>query len=435
MSASDSSSSPEPSEAKEPKFLVESVEPTSSGDKFTIISYRNIKKTILPPTASNTNADSITDLTSAITTTTVAAATNISATLSEHQQQQQQQEVEQHDKSQKYKVSRSFHDFQFLEQQLFHSGQNLYGYILPPFPANLNSQSKEQTSYPETSNGKYLPGYGRFVSDEYQLFHWLRLVLEHPVFGHSGLIEPFLTEKNIPPPGKIVKPIGIIKSIQDTIDSRKYAHKDCDLFFQNERDWSIKVHELMQLSTDAFNSTINARHSLSQVLAHLSAALSVPVGDNTGLNKIALQTNLAFSKALDGYREYVEAETINGASTLGATLLLWTRFVESEKEMLKHRTCLLVDYESANRNFDRARGQRRPEVEQAKWDAERAFEKCSDIARGEIKRFQTTRVRDLSRSLNEYRNTQLNLAKDHYEKLFELYQQVANELKMVNIPA
>lgn len=386
MSASDSSSSPEPSaEApKEPKFTVESLEPSNKEgeqEKFSIHSVRNS------------------------------------------------------DKTQKYRVQRSFHDFQFLEQQLFHSGQCLYGYILPPFPSQLSSQSREQPSQPETSQGRVLPGYGHFVSDEYQLFHWLRLVLEHPVFGHSGLIEPFLTEKNIPPPGKIVKPLGIIKSIQDTIDSRKYAHKDCDLYFQNERDWSIKVHELMQISTEAFNATINARHSLSQVIAHLSAALSLPVGDNTGLNKVALQTHLAFSKALDGYREYVEAETINGAATLGATFLLWTRFVESEKEMLKQRTCLLVDYESANRNYDRARGQRRPEVEEAKLNAERAFEKCSDIARTEIKRFQTTRVRDLSKSLQEYKSTQLALAKDHYAKLSELCQQVANELKMVNIPS
>lgn len=377
-----SSSSPDhaaaSAEKKEPKFIVESVEPSNregEQDRFIIVSVRNP------------------------------------------------------DQAQKYRVSRSFHDFQFLEQQLFHSGQCLYGFIIPPFPSQL-SQNKEHSSLPESSNGKPLPGYGRFVSDEFQLFHWLRLVLEHPMFGHSGLVDPFLTEKNIPPPGKIVKPIGIFKSIQDTFDSRKFAHKDCDLFFQNERDWSIKVHELMQLSTDAFNSTINARHSLSQVLAHLSAALSVPIGDNTGLNKVALQTNLAFSKALDGYREYVEAETINGASTLGATLLLWTRFVESEKEMLKQRTCLLVEYESANRNYDKARGQRRPEVEEAKCSAERAFEKCSDTARAEIKRFQATRVRDLSRSLNEYRNSQLDLAKEHYEKLSQLYQQVADDLRV-----
>lgn len=387
MSASDSSSSPEPANqtVKEPKFIVESLEPSSRDgeqDLFVIISVKNS------------------------------------------------------DKNQKFRVTRSFHDFRFIEQQLFHSGQCLYGYILPPFPTNLSSQNKDQVpTLPETSNGRMLPGYGRFVSDEYQLLHWLRLVLEHPVFGHSGLIEPFLTEKNIPPPGKIVKPLGIIKSIQDTIDSRKYAHKDCDLFFQNERDWSIKVSELMQRATDAFNSTINARHSLSQVLAHLSAALSLPVGDNTGLNKVALQTNLSFSRVLDGYRNYVESETISGAATLGATLLLWTRFVESEKEMLKHRTCLLVDYESANRNFDRARGQRRPEVEEAKWNAERAFEKCSDIARGEIKRFQSTRVRDLAKSLYDYKNSQLDLAKDHYVKLSDLYQQVANEMKVFTIPA
>lgn len=334
---------------------------------------------------------------------------------------------------QNYRVTRSFHDFQFLEQQLFHSGQCLYGYILPPFPNQLSAQAGTGM-VAETSNGRQLPGYGRFVSDEYQLSYWLRHVLEHPVFGKSGLIEPFLTEENIPPPGKIAKPIGIIKSIQDTIDSRKYAHKDCDTFFQKERDWCIKVHESMQLATEAFNSTINARHSLSQVLAHLSAALSLPVGDNTGINKIALQTNMAFSKALDGYREYVEAETINGAQTLGATMQLWTRFIESEKEMLKGRTCLLVDYETANRNYDRARYQRRPEIEEAKLNAERAFEKCSDTAHGEIKRFQAIRVKDIAKSLHDYKTSQLALAKDHYEKLSQLYEQVAEELKVIPTP-
>lgn len=359
---------------------------------------------------------------------------------------------------QSYSVTRSFHDLQFLEQQLFHSGQCLYGYILPPFPNRLTSPSSATstttttTSTPTSNNNnnnnnnditthtsgdaangvRFLPGYGHFVSDEYKLFYWLKHVLDHPVFGKSGLVEPFLTEPDIPPPGKISKPLGLIKSIQDTIDSRKYAHKDCDPFFQKERDWSNKVHELVTLSTDAFNSTINARHSLSQVMAHLSAALSLPVGDNTGLNKVALQINLAFSRALDGYREYVEAETINGASTLGATFLLWTHFIESEKEMLKQRTCLLVDYETANRNYDRARYQRRPEIEDAKLQAERTFEKCSDTAHAEIKRFQATRVKEFSQSLLEYKNTQLALAKEYYERLSHLYQQVIDELKVIS---
>lgn len=380
MSASDTSSSPEPAipTNRSPKFTVDSLEPTNregEQDRFTIVSVRTS------------------------------------------------------DTSQRYRVTRSFHDFQFLEQQLFHSGQTLYGYILPPFPTQLSSGRDQQSSLPE--GNKVLPGYGRFVSDEHQLILWLRFVLDHPVFGHSGLIEPFLTEKNIPPPGKIVKPLGIIKSIQDTFDSRKYAHKDCDLFFQNERDWSIKIHDLLQTATVAFNSTINARHSLSQVLAHLSAAFSVPIGDiSDELNKVALQTNLALSRTLDCYRDFVESETINSSATLGASLLLWTRFVENEKEMLKQRTCLLVDYESANRNYDRSRGQRRPEIEEAKVNAERAFEKCSDIARSEIKRFQANRVKSLAASLNEYRNSELAIAREHYEKLSELYEQISNEFKM-----
>lgn len=374
--SSSSASSPEPATVREPKFILESVVPSNKEDEYGYF-------------------------------VVCSARTD--------------------DKSQTFKVTRSFHDFQFLEQQLFHSGQSLHGYIIPPFPNQLTS--RDQYTISEANSGKQLPGYGRFVSDEFQLFHWLRLVLAHPVFGHSGLIEPFLLEKNLPPPGKIIKPLGIIKSIQDTIDSRKYAHKDCDPFFQNERDWSIKMHETMQNAAEAFNSTINARHSLSQVLAHLSAALSLPIGDNTGLNKVALQINLSFSRSLDGYREFVEAETINGSSTLGATLILWTKFVEAEKEMLKQRTCLLVDYETANRNLDKSRGHRRPEIEEQKHQAEQAFENCSEIARYEVKRFQSTRTKDLVLALQEYRQSQLTLAKEHCRKLSELYQGCVNELQ------
>lgn len=354
-----------------------------------------------------------------------------------------------------YKVIRSFHDFQFLEQQLFHSGQCLAGYILPPFPSRLSSQSSATTAVSTPSSSAYnnnnntspqqsgdltngsriLPGYGRYVDDEYQLYYWMKQVLDHPVFGRSGLIESFLTEVHIPPPGKISRPLGLIKSIQDTIDSRKYAHKDCDPFFQKERDWASKMHDLMSQTSEIFNATVNARHSLIQVLGHLSAALSLPVGDNTGLDKVALDTHLAFSRAIDGYREYVEAETINGASTLGATFMLWTRFIESEKDMLNQRTCLLVDYENANRNYDRARYQRRPEVEEAKIQAEQAFEKCSDIAHNEIKRFQATRVRDFSKCIHEYKVTQLELAQHHCERLEILCDEVADELKILPIPA
>lgn len=328
--------------------------------------------------------------------------------------------------SKTHKVVRTFHDFQFLEQQLFHSGQELYGYIIPPFPNQLSH--KDPNVIHETFSGKQLPGYGLYVSDEYQLFHWLRVVLLHPVFGHSGLIDSFLTEKNLPPPGKINKHLSLIKSIQDTIDSRKYAHKDCDVFFQNERDWSIKMADAMDQASDAFNQTINARHSLCQVLAHLSAALSLPLGDNTGLNKIALQINVTLSVAIDGFREFVEAETINGAATLGSSLNFWSKFVDAEKEMLKQRTCLLVDYEHANRYLDRYRGSHRAELEEMKLNTERVFENCSDVARDEIKRFQNLRTVDLLQSLKEFKQSQLAIAREHLEKLTELYTGCATEL-------
>ena len=52
----------------------------------------------------------------------------------------------------------------------------------------------------------------------------------------------------------------------------------------------------------------------------------------------------------------------NDESSLVSCLDLWSRFLESEKDMLHRRICLLMDYEAANRLLEKSRGSKREEV-------------------------------------------------------------------------
>ena len=52
----------------------------------------------------------------------------------------------------------------------------------------------------------------------------------------------------------------------------------------------------------------------------------------------------------------------NDEASLACCMDLWSRYLDAEREMLQRRTCLLIEYESANRNLDKAKGNRREEV-------------------------------------------------------------------------
>lgn len=52
----------------------------------------------------------------------------------------------------------------------------------------------------------------------------------------------------------------------------------------------------------------------------------------------------------------------NDEASLVSCLDLWSRFLDSERDMLHRRICLLMEYEAANRNLEKSRGNKREEV-------------------------------------------------------------------------
>ena len=98
----------------------------------------------------------------------------------------------------------------------------------------------------------------------------------------------------------------------------------------------------------------------------------------------------------------LEAEGQAGESSLGGYLELYTRGLEAENSMLLRRTCLLVELEAAGRAVDKARPNREEAARVVKEDAEREFQGCSTVARGEVKAFHQKRLQELRLALRHY---------------------------------
>jgi sorting nexin-5/6/32 len=313
----------------------------------------------------------------------------------------------------KFTVLRQYEDFEYLHHCLT-TAHKIDGLIVPPLPLRpaiepelAHKKSKKQLG----ADSKTVIG-DEFNKDCWLLQNYLRLMTKHPVFGSNNAIDSFLTEREPLPRPKLKKGVGFITKITDSFDNWKYTHKDCDEFFQKERDFVNEYSLHLKEASDALNDIISGRQKLCEVLSHLSAALNLSLGHNEGMSRVGMKFCNLFSKGLDDYRHCLEVISHNDTTTLGNTLYFWHRYHESHKEMLFKRTCLMIDYENANKTLDKAKNSKKKEAEEAKILAEKDFEDCSEVARQEIKRFHRDRIEAIALNMRKYAESQLIVAKD-----------------------
>ena len=251
-----------------------------------------------------------------------------------------------------------------------------------------------------------------FNKDCWLLQYYLRSMLRHPVFGNNSVLDTFLTEKEPLPRPKLKKNFGFMSRITDSLDNWKYSHKDCDEFFQKERDFINEYTVHLKEASDSLNAIIYGRRKLCEVLSHLSAALNLNLGDNEGPSRLGFRFCNLFSRGLDDYSHCLTVLSHNDETTLANTLHYWHKYHESHKEMLFKRTCLQIEYENANRLLDKAKPLKKTSAEEHKIEAEKAFEECSDVGRQEIKRFHRQRIEAIALNMRKFAESQLVVAKD-----------------------
>lgn len=310
-----------------------------------------------------------------------------------------------------YSVQRQYEDFEWLEHCLL-TANPLPGLIVPPLPPKpaITSEMAEAKSKKQLGNStKTLMG-DQFNKDCLQLEQYIRLLLSHRLFGKDEILEKFLTEKEPPPRAKVKK--GFFNRLSESLEGRKYTHRDCEEFFQKERDWISKYCLQIKDTNEAFCSVVYSQQRLCSILGHLATALTLSRGSNDPVAKLETKLCTLFSEALEDARHGLQVLSYNDENTLGAYLALYTSYIESEKDMLAQRTGLLVDYENANKALDKAKPHKKQAAEEVKLSAEKAFEDCSDVARQEIKKFHRQRLSMFQESLEKFAEAQLRNARD-----------------------
>lgn len=319
--------------------------------------------------------------------------------------------VKTHGDGKVYAVKRQYEDFEYLHHCLTTTNPTP-GLITPPLPPKpgITSEMAEAKSRRQLgSDSKTMIG-DEFDRDCGRLEAYLNLMLAHPTYGTDVSLEKFLTEKEALPRAKVKK--GMFVRLSSTLESRKEGHKDCDEFFQTERDFVAKCCVATKATSAAFNDMVFARQRLCGLLSHLATAVVAAARNGGAFDEAGTRVSSAFSHALEGTKLCYEAQCCSEQTTLGPYLELYSRYLAAEKDMLLRRTCLLMEYESSNCAVGKAKPHKLDAAVQAKQAAEKAFETCSDVARQEIKRFHRRRVSEFARNLARYAEEELKTSRD-----------------------
>ncbi|XP_077984251.1 sorting nexin-5-like [Glandiceps talaboti] len=319
--------------------------------------------------------------------------------------------------NQEVTVVRQYEDFQWLEHCLI-TQHDVIGIILPPLPmkpgvsaSGAEAKSKKQLG----SSSKTLIG-DEFHKDCRSLEKYLQLVLRHELLGKNETLGKFLTETEAPTRAKIKK--NLLSNLSKAMDeARKGGHRDVDDTFQKERDNCNDKLAALKEASEHFNKMVFIQLRLVGGYSHLSTTLNLGGGILEGDSETANNMLVKFSHALEDYKQGVEVFVVNDENTLGFSLDLYARYQESEKEMLFRRTCKMIDLENATKTLEKAKPQKRDAAEDAKQEAEAAYDRVSEVAKKEIVKYHRDRVLAFQKALILYAEAKIKTARDTYALL------------------
>ncbi|CAI9734654.1 sorting nexin-5-like isoform X2 [Octopus vulgaris] len=301
-------------------------------------------------------------------------------------------------------LQRFYEDFEWLHHCLT-TQNDTSGLIVPPLPVKpeIDAKSAENKSRRQLGSDTNI-----LIGDEFQkecqnVEKYLRLMLSHDVFQKDQQLIKFLSEVEAPTRVKLRK--GIMDKLSNAVDEvRKGNHKDVDEYFQKTRDWANNYTALMKETSENYNKMVYAQYRLAGHYCHFSTTLN-----QTGLYKDVetIKTNrimACFSLSLDDYKHELEVLANKDEQTLGFLLELYARYMDSVKEMLFRRTCLLVDFENANR----------------------LLEKAKPPKKQQLKSFIRQRLTDSQEGFISFAETQIKTARNTYALLAKHYWNSSN---------
>ncbi|KAL3879588.1 hypothetical protein ACJMK2_031877 [Sinanodonta woodiana] len=314
-------------------------------------------------------------------------------------------------------IKRQYEDVEWLHHLLV-THNNTDGVIIPPLPPRPEADAKSA----ESKSKKQLGSDTKFIMpDEFNkesrvIEKYLQLMLAHEVFGKDKNLETFLCEEKAPERTKIN--MGILGRLSTSVEkARKGQHKDIDEYFHKKREWSTEYSKIIKDTSANFNKMVYAQMRLGTCFENVSSALNW-----SGLNRDeeSVKVNrllVTLSRATEDSKHGLETLSASAEKTLGFELDLNARYMDSVKEMLFRRTCLLIDYQDANRALEKAKPQKKQAAEEVQTTAQKAYNNCCEQARNEMKSFLQQRMLSFQDGLILYAESQIKTARDTYALL------------------
>lgn len=310
-----------------------------------------------------------------------------------------QTKTEEHDSSEGgVVVLRQYEDFEYLSHCLWtHNDiQSTVVPVLPPKPVMTPSGTETKTKKQLGKETKTMVG-DDYTKDCKSLQKYLQLVISEPKLNADETLKSFLTEEKAPVRANVKK--GFLTSLKGALDdARFHNHKDINEEFQTIRTATDQCALSTKNCNECYKKLLSADQRCSLQLSNLTSAIRSTTATDTTENDLSTHL-LKFAAFLDEMKRSMEKSSSIEEDTLGSTLDLYSRYIDSAKEMLFRRTCKLIEFENASKALEKAKPKTQEQLQAAKEEAESAYEEITAKSLDEIKKFHKKRVEAFQETL------------------------------------
>ncbi|XP_015787383.1 sorting nexin-6 [Tetranychus urticae] len=179
------------------------------------------------------------------------------------------------------------------------------------------------------------------------------------------------------------------KSADDLVLSN--TQKDIDEFFEHQKVFLIEYHKHIKDCTSRADKMTRSHKNVASSYSRIGSDLiGLSTVDSNKLERYYAKNADCFEKARKSEERIASDEDLK----LSDTLRYWMRETAAAKDLLYRRLRSLANYESANKNLDKARLRNRDVAlaEDAQQKAGEKFESISKLAKQELQDFNSRRI-------------------------------------------
>ncbi|CAH8434709.1 unnamed protein product [Schistosoma intercalatum] len=346
-------------------------------------------------------------------------------------------------------VQRMHEEFVWLHDRLVEN-DTYAGLIVPPVPpkpdfdasrAKLQRLGENEGNLPVDDlrkmkaelEAEYLATFKKTVA-MHEVF--LQRLASHPTFKHDHGFRVFLEfeeELNVRNKTRKEKAVDFLKSVSKSADETLWLNnqRDNDVFFRDEKCILAVYHSAIKDATVAADLASKCRKANANTLLQIELALSNLIPKECNITSETDLTTL-LSNFFESFQKILVRLSSDEDLKLSDTFRYYAIDTGAARDLLYRRCRALADYETANRNLDKARARMKDvqTAEDAQTAANERFKSISESAKLELEDFKVRRIKYFHKNLVDLAELEVKHAKSQ----IELIKSSLMRLKLIHMP-